>query len=620
MQHPYQAYPILEQLSAEELEQLNIEMQEQRYLSGQLVMQQGEVSDRVHIIVSGQARVYLKQESKVELAILQRGHFFGEMSCLTGDPVSAHVEAVDDVHTLTVSRKGMLLLMDSNADFRKQIVEAMIKRIQSSNERVLEEHAKSQIIMKQQETEEQERYGVLIGVSPSMQELLQNIERLAVRKEHVLIVGEAGTGKMSIARKLHQTGSQGHYPILTLNGNKFDLLTWDSRVRAAKGGTIVVEHAEQLTVPILKQIIETDTQTRIVLTSTESLDIPGVYTLHVPPLRERVEDIPLLATYFVRKEGAKEEETIISEDALRVLSLFPYLTNNVQELQGIVKKAYVLSGGRTIYSSHLRFGRIRKPGERPIIGLALGSGSIRGMAHLGVLKVLKQEGIPIDRIAGTSVGSLVGGAYAAGMPVEDCIRVLSKMRWGQLLRPTFPKRSFVHNTPMIGFIEQHLGKRLIEDLPIPFAAVASDASTGEAHIMQKGLLANAIAASTAIPAIMRPVSYEGKTLVDGGVIHPVPAALVKSMGADIVIAVNICAESFAKGTARNFIDSLMNTIDMMSSRIVKEELQLADVILRPDLGYNQLSFKDSAICIAAGEAITREAVSRIKQKLTPLSK
>ncbi|WP_438350494.1 patatin-like phospholipase family protein [Paenibacillus sp. FA6] len=615
MQHPYESYPLMDQLSAEELQQLNLEIQEQQYLSDQLIMEQGEVSQRVHIIVSGQARVFIQHEKKVELATLQRGHFFGEMSCLTGDPVSAYVEAVDDVHTISVSRTGMLLLMDRNADFRRQIIEAMIKRIQNSNERVLEEHTKSLFILKQHETEEQERYGELIGASPAMQELLENVERLSTRQEHVVIVGEAGTGKRSIARKLHFITTQGHYPILTISGYDFDLLTWDTRVRAAKGGTIVVEQVEQFPTHILKQIIETDVQTRIVIIASESINLPNVTTLSVPPLRERLEDIPLLAQYFVGKEGAEDVEMAISQDGLRLLSLFPYLTNNVEELQGVIKEAYILSQGRMIYSNHLRFGRARKAGDRPTIGLALGSGSIRGMAHLGVLRVLEEEGIPIDMIAGTSVGSLVGGAYAAGMPVEDCVRVLSTIRWSQLVRPTIPKRSFVHNTPMIGFIEQYLGKKLIEDLPIPFAAVASDTSTGEAHIMREGSLAHAISASTAIPAIMRPVYYQEKTLMDGAVVHPVPAALVKSMGADIVIAVNVCAESFAKGTARHFVDSLMNTIDMMSAKMVKEELQLADVVLRPDLGFNQISFNDSKICIAAGEVVTREAMIRIKNKL-----
>lgn len=610
-----QIYPMINEQIAEKLQQSNLEILEHNYSSGQLILKKGEVSERVHIIVSGQVSVFIEQGWKVQLALLKRGHFFGEMSCLTGDPISANVEAVDEVQTITVCRSGMMLLMDQNPTFRMQIIEAMIKRIQSSNDRVLEEHTKSVLIMKHHETEEQEQHGELIGNSEVMQKLLTEIKMYSTKRQHIIVLGESGTGKMNVASKLHYLTTNGHYPMLTIDAKNFNLPTWDTKVRAAKEGTIVVENAEQLPTDLLTQIMETNNQTRVILMTSKSLHINNVTTLSIPPLRERVEDIPLLAYLFVAKEGAEDAETVISQDALRLLSLFPYLTNNVAELREIVKEAYIRSEGRTIYSNHLRFGRTRQAGDRPTIGLALGSGSVRGMAHLGVLRVLEEEGIPIDMIAGTSVGSLVGGAYAAGMPVEDCVRLVSTIRWGQLVRPTIPKRSFVHNIPMIGFIEQHLGKRLIEELPIPFAAVASDTSTGDAHIMRKGSLAQAISASTAIPAIMRPIDYEGKSLVDGAVVHPVPAALVKSMGADIVIAVNVCAESFSKGTARHFVDSLLNTIDMMSAKMVKEELQLADIVLRPDLGYTQIGFKDSEICIAAGEVVTREAISRIHKKI-----
>jgi len=610
-----QNYPLIDEQTAEKLQQSNLEILEHDYSPGQLILKKGEVSERVHIIVAGQVSVFIEQEWKVQLALLERGHFFGEMSCLTGDPISANVEAVDKVQTITVCRSGMMLLMDQNPTFRMQIIEAMIKRIQSSNDRVLEEHTKSVLIMKHHETEEQEQHGELIGDSEVMQKLLTEIKVYSTKRQHVIVMGEPGTGKMNVASKLHYLTTNGHYPMLTIDAQNFKLPKWDTKVRAAKEGTIVVENAEQLPTDLLNQILETPVQTRVILMTAKPLHVKNVAMLSIPPLRERGEDIPLLAHLFVAKEGANDVETAISQDALRLLSLFPYLTNNVAELHEIIKEAYIRSEGRTIYSNHLRFGRNLKAGERPTIGLALGSGSIRGMAHLGVLRVLEEEGIPIDMIAGTSVGSLVGGAYAAGMPVGDCVQLLSTMRWGQLVRPTIPKRSFVHNTPMIGFIEQHLGRRLIEELPIPFAAVASDTTTGDAHIMRKGSLAQAISASTAIPAIMRPIDYEGKNLVDGAVVHPVPAALVKSMGADIVIAVNVCAESFAKGTARNFVDSLMNTIDMMSAKMVKEELQLADIILRPDLGYNQISFKDAKFCVAAGEVVTVEAINRIHNKI-----
>lgn len=615
MTRNYMNYPLLENLTPEELQQLSPDMQEVHYKAGELIVRQGETSQRVYIIVSGQVRVYMEQETKVELAELSIGQFFGEMSCLTGDPVSANVEAIGQVHTVTVSRTGLMVLMDKSSDFRGRIIEAMIQRIQNSNSRVLEEHTKSLIIMKQREIEEQERFGELIGQSAAMRTLLGRIEQLAAEEGHVAIVGESGTGKRSVAQKLHYSGAGRSYPLIRLHASDVERSDWETTVHAARGGTVIVEKADDCPPDQLQRILATVSRTRIVTISQRPLALRGATLLHVPPLRERVEDIPLLAQYFVEKERGGDAEESISPDALRMLALFPYLTDNVEELQNIIKEACVLSEGRKIYSHHLRFGRRRKPGERPKIGLALGSGAARGLAHLGVLHVLEQEGIPIDMIAGTSVGSIIGGAYAAGMPLKDCMEVLAKIGWGQLVRPTFPVRSLVHNAPIIGFIEKHVGKRLIEELPIPFGAVASDVSTGEAHIMRTGSLAHALCASTAVPAVMRPVQYQGKRLADGAIVHPVPAALVRSMGADIVVAVNVCPESFAKGAARHLIDSLLNTIDIMSAKLVKEELQLADVVLRPELGFNQISFRDAANYVAAGEVVTREAIARIRQKM-----
>lgn len=608
------SYPLINQQTEQKLIQANLEITQHSFEPGTLILQKGEIAEQFHIILIGQARVFIEQGRKVQLALLTNTQFFGEMSCLTGDPISANVEAVDHVKTISMNRQGMLLLMDENSDFRMQVIEAMVKRIQNSNERVLEEYQKNVLLMQHHETSEQERYGEIIGNSAPIERVLKEIGIIANQKSHVEIIGEPGTEKVSASRKIHDT-SRPHYPFILLDAQDIDLNTWGSKIQMADGGTIAIENAETLPFDVSCKLIEQARETRLIFLTIKPLSLPRVTTLHLPALRERVEDIPLLAKHFAVKAGALEAETALSSDALRLVSLYPFLTNNVDELRELITDAYLLSEGRTIIGSHLRFGRNKKPGERPKIGLALGSGSARGTAHLGVLRILEEEKIPVDLIAGTSAGSLIGGAYASGISINESIDIMTHLKWGQIVRPTFPKHSFVHNTPMIKVIEQHLGVRNIEDLPIPFAAVASDVATGEAHIIKSGSLAHAISASTAIPSIIRPVQYQGKTLIDGAVVHPVPAALVKSMGADIVIAVDVSSQKFATGTTRHFIDSLLNTIDMMSAKIVKEELQLADVILRPDLGANQISFKDTPFCVEAGVTITRAHIEKIKQKI-----
>ena len=227
---------------------------------------------------------------------------------------------------------------------------------------------------------------------------------------------------------------------------------------------------------------------------------------------------------------------------------------------------------------------------------------------------MQQAEIPIDIIAGTSAGSVVGGAFAAGMTVNELEKAVTKLKWNNIVSLTFPKKSIVHNDPLVAFVESYLGDRQIEQLSIPFAAVASDSNTGEAHIMRKGSLARAIAASTAIPAVMRPVQYQGRTLVDGALVHPVPAALTRSMGADIVIAVDVCSQHFTKGPPTNFVKSLLNTIDIMSAKIVKEELQMADIVIRPQLDHIQNGFKDFKQYIEAGERKTGDCIEHIRRQ------
>lgn len=597
------------------LKDANLPIVENKYTKGELILRKGQVSEHLHIIKSGQVNIYILQEQKVNLATLSAGQFFGEMSCLTSDPVSAHVEADNDVTTITLSKQGMMLLMDENPEFRMKIIETMVKRIQNSNTRVVEEHTKSVHILQENEQLAHQKYGEIIGNSPEIQQLLHQIEKISKTQSHVIIIGEPGTEKLLVARKIHEQTREGFAPFFVLQAEEIDLQSWTSKITSGKEGTIAIEHSEQISVDQLNELIRLSQNTRIIFIADDELSLPPLPIITIAPLRERIEDIPVLAAYFVEKAGAINGEALFSDDAIRLLKLYPYVTKNVEELQTVIQEAYILSEGRKIYSNHIRFTRHRKPGERPKIGLALGSGSARGIAHLGVLQVLEDENIPIDIIAGTSVGSLMGGAYAAQVPLKDLVKISSAMKWGNLVRPTIPYKSFVHNAPMIKFLEEHMGKQLIENLPIPFAAVASDLSTGEAHIMREGSLAHAIGASTAIPSIMRPVQFQGKTLVDGAVVHPVPAALVKSMGADIVIAVNVCAESFAKGTSRHFIDSLLNTIDIMSAKLVKEELQIADVVLRPDLGFNQITFKDYLFSIEAGKKVTNSALEQINARI-----
>jgi len=176
------------------------------------------------------------------------------------------------------------------------------------------------------------------------------------------------------------------------------------------------------------------------------------------------------------------------------------------------------------------------------LALVFGSGGARGLAHIGVIKAFKENDIPIDIVAGTSVGAFVGGVYASGMDVESMEKIaleVDKITVAKVFRPKFFGPGFVDNRRVKEFIHDLVGDVNIDYFDIPFASVATDFITGEEVIFNKGPLVDAILSSVAIPAILQPVNINGRFFLDGGLSNPLPISVAKNLGAGIIIAVNV---------------------------------------------------------------------------------
>jgi len=176
------------------------------------------------------------------------------------------------------------------------------------------------------------------------------------------------------------------------------------------------------------------------------------------------------------------------------------------------------------------------------IGLALASGGSRGSAHAGVLKVIERENIAISAVAGSSIGAVVGGAYAAGISVEQIEQEWLETDLPKVVRsflPTFPRAGLISGSEIHKYLQDLLNNVQIEDLPIPFAAIGCDIDTGEAVLLDRGSLADAMRASASIPGIFHPVRWGGHLLVDGGLVEPMPVRVCRELGANIVIGVDI---------------------------------------------------------------------------------
>ncbi len=285
---------------------------------------------------------------------------------------------------------------------------------------------------------------------------------------------------------------------------------------------------------------------------------------------------------------------------------------------------------------------ISKLPNRPRVGLALGGGGSRGSAHVGVLKVFKEENIPIDLIAGTSIGSVVGGFYASGVPLEQISDVFEKNTFTKEFAPMpilrlaleplalslrvlgyKPYDGLYYGRKFKKYADKVVGDKRIEKFNIPFAAVVTDVVTGKSCRLTEGDLGEALVASTAVPELRKPMQIGDKLYCDGGVVNNVPVDHAREMGADIVIAVNIdehlndrpIHDFRALGSmARQALRSQLNAFDGPSC-------QKADVLIHPDTtGINLVSFHkaDGKRGIDAGIAAARAALPEIKRKLASL--
>ena len=249
------------------------------------------------------------------------------------------------------------------------------------------------------------------------------------------------------------------------------------------------------------------------------------------------------------------------------------------------------------------------------IGLALSGGGARGFAHVGALKVLAEHKVPIDLIAGTSAGSIVGGALAAGMSVPEIEEMAFAAGWLDLVRPSLPIGGLLSNAPMDGFLRRHLPVDRLENVAIPFTAVAFDLETNTPVLLgEQGDLITAIRASCAVPGIFSPVrDNRGRMLIDGGVVSPLPVETVRAMGADIVIAIDVisCGATFRTRSRTGFgvlIQGALALLKVVSSA----EQKAADVVIKPAVAHLRPDQIGKRVeCIALGESAAREKIDEI---------
>ena len=265
-------------------------------------------------------------------------------------------------------------------------------------------------------------------------------------------------------------------------------------------------------------------------------------------------------------------------------------------------------------------GRLEKGDGMKKLGLALGAGGSRGVAHIGFLKALEEAGIKADYIVGSSMGSVVGGAYAAGVSVDTMREAVFSLRLLDLISPAMQKGGVFGNSKMRNQIVKHLGEVTFADLKIPFHCIAVDMVKQEVVEFSEGSVADAIVASSSIPAVFPPVVVGDKRLIDGGVLERVPAMRVKKMGAEVIVAVDVLGWRNASEKVPGPLGVSFETFDIMDNHRTKvyygKYKKYIDFWLEPDLGdMSQYSLKQIKEAYEKGYELGKANVAAIKKAL-----
>lgn len=274
--------------------------------------------------------------------------------------------------------------------------------------------------------------------------------------------------------------------------------------------------------------------------------------------------------------------------------------------------------------------------RRPVVGLALGGGGARGLAHIGVLKVLEEAGVPVDLLAGTSMGGLLACLYAAGMTApemeEEALRVCSRRFLLPLTDASLLRRGLFKGQAVVDYLEERLGGRTFADLGRRMAVVAVDLLARSEVVLAEGPLVPAIRATIAVPGVFTPVEMDGRVLIDGGVLNNVPADVARTMGAELLIAVSLHGEADPFPTpqvsqhlplpvpVRETLEILYQSLNIMMEHLVYHKLREAspEVTIVADLPPGITPLRGFARCgeaIAAGEAAARAALPHILDQL-----
>ncbi len=622
-------------LPASEEAQLRERLRPRRFASGAIILQQGQLSGELHIIRSGTVSVRATDSlgRGTELARLGPGEIVGEMSLLTAEPHSATVAAITATATDVLGRDDFLALVATSARLAQNLSRILSERLLRTSRRQAEAE-RATVVALACPTAPGTAPALALNLAVSLARQSRRSVLLATDAatldgplaplRHLVLPALAAVASDPAAVATHRDAPPGHP---ALHGVRLCALADDGQPTGA--GTLAAD-------------LLGDVYGFIVLASARAADLAwaqgATRALLAAPL-DQLASGPVRAALAATRDLGGRADLIVTDlpRTPTVGELAKY--RRLGDTTGLFGLPVALTSLAADYlpplvrrdrrsQATLAIDHLARDVARLKVGLALGAGSARGFAHIGVLRVLEREGVPVDVLAGTSIGAVVGAMWASGLSADEVADTLTVVGRG-LLRPTVPYASLFSNRNLQRSLRGAVGDRLIEDLSLPFAAVAVDLATRQPVALHQGLLWRAVLASAAIPGIYPPVQYDGRNLIDGVVRDPLPTGVVADLGGDVIVGVRLSPDPRIGAThsspdpalphapeRASLLTVVFTMLDVMQEAIESHGTQGANLIIHPTVPKVTLrDFSEGGPLIQLGQQAAEEALPTLRRLL-----
>lgn len=646
--------PLLAGLSFGEISRVASRMQMLSLPKGATLYSQGEDGDAMYIVASGQVRLLVPQQGReVVAAVLGRGEVLGEIGLLTGERRTVTVRLDTTCEFLKLLRKDFEEVLRENPSLLLHLSRMLSRRLVGTNQTIAKVQNQPHLIAFSAALESADRQILILNLA---WKILENSRRRLLIVDMAQDAGSltrtVGLGESQVTEEglrqsnlrdpaslggLIQKHSSGleflNIPAAVLGGRLFGMIFLFINFLRESHDLVLVNLSGGMGDVEKSVLSEVD---RLVLAGSDSLR---------PQFRQLQSELASLVDPKRTTQvwlGDYDPESVVFTYGSQTMQI-PWSSSYASEfgLSGSAAKA--LEGeSRALHAVE----RLSRSLAGIKVGLALGSGAALGHSMIGILKAFKREKIPIDMIAGTSMGAAVAGFTALGMEPEEIEEVASKIDkpWvyeNLFWDMTLPSSGLFAGQTLLRFLRSYFGSREFSDLELPFACVATDIETGEEVVLREGRVAEAIRASCGLPLIYKPIQINGRFLVDGGLVNPVPTKVLSDMGADILIAVSLAVPAGARKMqqaqkpgpftlpsnmetlrhlsqpearkAPNLVEVFFQMIYTMEYEISQSRTSPAHVVINPDMaGFAWTEFHRAKDLIALGERIAEAYIPQVK--------